>query len=599
MSDEIKKLYTPQQPISVPLRPINKGMMRHIPSTLLPQGALLTAKNMIVGTNGPKRRPAISQYGGGTAVYFPPIRGMVMLTETDGTRKFIAFDSRWIYEVDDDGVTEKLWDYTNGTLNCSAGALTISGLGTPNWSGTAADINAGDVVVVGSGATLERLVIGSVDATNLITLASATSYAHTSTSYQIGRALRATTPYLVDWASFRNQIVFADTTRPLFKYTDSGGFTEFDSSLSFIPTCVCFWKDRLWCGHVKVGSTDYRQRIIWSTVTDETDLDPTGRYVEFPYTYGAVKRLVGLGELLIAYFDDAIWWGRQTNIAGDTLPVSFDKLESGNIGLIGMAAVTPFLDGHFFVGQDDIYFFSPRGLERVGTPIVTETIDQCEYPWAIYAAHDTTRGRIVFGFPSNSTLIEKVWSYDYKAKAWSYDEIGCSALAGLSRVDSSSWDDATGTWGSPDYPRWDAAEAGEDPRLFLGRAGVVYEVKDGLTTDESNASIPIELVTPDFDDGAPDLKKTTRRLSIKIDRVLSSDLTFNVYWSTDRGRNWTSAGTCTIDAGDDETYIDFLATGSTVRFRLTSDSQVEEYTIQEIVRRVVGRGMEIHLGPSD
>lgn len=593
----LDELFIPTAPANIPHRPLNKGMILNAPSNMLPEGAVLRAKNMIVGEAGPLRRPGTSQFAGGASVYFPPVRNLILLTLTSGTQQIIVVDRRIMYTVTSGTLTSKTWDYDSGLVNLSTALLTVSGLSLTNW--TNANLKAGDILVVGSTGegNLERLVVRSIDDTNLLQIDTLASYAHTNTEYDIWRAFGASNPYLVSWAVASNKVIFADSSRPPYAY-DGSTFGALDASLDFKPTCVEFFKDRLWFGRIQEGSNDHRQRIIWSTVTDITDLDPTGRYLDLPYQQGAVQRLVGLGEFLIAYFEDAIYFGRETNISGDTLPVAFERLETGGIGLVGMAAITPFLDGHFFIGQDDIYFLSPSGFQRIGTPIVKESIETCENLWAAYATVDAARSRIIFGFPSEGEEMTRLWSFDYKAKAWSYDEINCTAITGLSSKEVVTWDSLSGTWDDPDYDTWDSAQTGASKKFFIGQDGKVFIFSEG-TTDADTVPISAEIITPDFDDRLPDTKKTTTRLSVKIDRVLSSNLVFAVSWSTDRGRTWNSAGNLTISAGDDEGYVNFLATGSTVRFRLVSTSQVNSYRIMELVRRSRGRGLEVHLGPSD
>lgn len=588
-------LFIPAAPIDVPSRPLDKGIMRHVSSTMLEEGAVLTAKNFIVGSAGPLRRPGLAQVSGGATVYFPPVRGIVLMTLTSGTQQLLVFDERLLYLVGASSFTLKSWDYDTGTINCSAGSLTVSGIGT-DFDDSNADLKVGDILKAGSGADLERIKIAAINGSLSITLEESMVNARTATAYDIYRSFKASNPYLVVWTVADNKIIFADSNRPLFAY-DGSSFGDFDSSLTFAPSCVEFFNDRLWCGHIVNGSDDLRQRIIWSTTTDLTDFDVTGRYLDLSYQQGAVQRILGMGELLVAYFDDALYYGKTTNIAGDTLPVAFDRLETGGIGLVGQAAVTPFLDGHFFVGQDNIYFLSVKGFQPIGTPVVRQTIDVCENMWAVYAAVDARRDRVVFGFPDISSEMTKLWSYNYKARAWSYDEVACNAIAGMSRAESVSWDSLSGyTWDSPPYTTWEEARSESRKKFYIGKSGKIFELDEDATTDESNVNIPIELITGDMDDGVPNQVKTTTRLSIKIDQTLSNDLTFTVYWSVDRGATWNNAGNCTISAGEDEGYVNFLATGSTLRIKLTSDSAVVPYRIMELVRRTRGRGLEVHLG---
>jgi hypothetical protein len=594
-------------PRNIPLRPLNKGMIRNLPSNGLPEGAVWTAKNYIVGQRGPKRRPAFTLHGSGTLFNFPPIRNLLVLYQSNGSKQVVGVDRKLLYEVGQNSLTRHTWDWNTGTILASSGSVEVAGSGTL-WTSASAELQAGDVLHLSYGDSIAEMVeILSVDGSETLTLLTAPSNTHVSAAYAIHRGFKAINPYTLDWTVVDNKLVFADSTRPLFSY-DGSTFGAYDSSFDWIPTGVTFFKDRLWCIRIQKGANDYRQRIVWSTTLDKTDFDITTRFVDLPYSGGYGSRLVGLGNLLIAYFEDAIYFGRPTNIAGDSLPLAFERIDTGGVGLVGGRAVVPWLDGHFFVGQDDIYYLSNSGFERIGTPVVEDTIRSTNELWGVYAAVDAARDRVVFGFPGDDGYqFTKLWSFNYKSKAWSYDEISCSMIAGAESSSTIEWDTldtvlTVNNWdtGFQLYESWDSIQAASGRRFYLGQGGKLnYLQEDSATTDTGNVPVSTVLETADFDDGMPDLKKTTTRLSVKIDTILSADLSFLVEVSNDRGRNWSSCGTLVIPSGDDEGYVNFLSTGSTIRFRLSSSSEVASYRIMELVRRTKGRGIELHLGPSD
>ena len=593
-------LFIPQSPKNFPIRPLNKGIIKHLPSNALPLGAFLNAKNVIIGTQGPLRRPGLQAVGGTTSFLFPPLRGILTLTSSDGTQTTIAFDEKLLYSFTALAYTAYTWDYDTGTVAISSGSASVAG--TNNVWNTANKIQARDIFVVGSGGTLERIPIKSVGSTTALTLVSNAVNTHgAGASYTIHRAFKAINPYMVSHTRADNLVIFADSSRALYSF-DGSTFEPYDAGLTFVPACVEFFQDRLFCGHIGISAADHRQRIAWSTVTDHTDIDPETNYLDLDYGQGDLRRLKGMGNLLIAYLEDAIYYGRQTNIAGNTLPFGFETIETGGVGLVGMNALCSHTNGHFFVGQDDIYFFSNKGLERIGTPIISETIEKSSNPWTIYATMDPVRKRLVIGFPeSGSEEITKLWSFEYNAKAWSYDEVPCSCISGLSYVETTSWDslDPT-TWDDLTYPSWDSIRGSSFRKFFIGKAGRLWEFLNSSTTDNAaGGNIPIEIETADYDDNLPDIKKVTTKLSIKIDRVLESDLVFGISWSTDRGRTWSTVQNAIISSGDDEAFVNFLASGSTIRFKIKSDSNVEQYRIIELVRRTKGKGLEVHLGPSD
>lgn len=594
-----------RNPINVSLRPLNKGIIKDSPSNLIDDGALLDAGNYIVGRKGPKRRPALTEYFNSATVDYPPVEDIFVLWQTDGSQLTIVLDSKFMYKATVSGLSGVYYTYSTGTVTAYDSTTTVSGSGT-SWDG---EIFSGDVIIFDPGTSDEEIEISSVVNDSTITLVSAPDTDYSGVSYTIRKAFGTSNVGKVDWTNVDSSIVFADGQRPLMQF-DGTTLGAYDTSLSFIPHCVNYHKDRLYCGYPIVSSQYFRNRIVWSTVTDHTDFSMTNQFISLPYVPGYVKRLVSLGTLQVAYFSDSIWIGRMTGIAGNSLPMSFEQLNTGGVSAVGMKAITPWVDGHFFVGQDDIYFIDANfSINPVGSRVVSETIEKCGNLNNVWAVNDPKNNRIVFGFPGETgDNIEKIWSFDWKAKSWSYDIVTGTSLSAASVSLAITWDTvdsvlgAGATWDTdgPTIGTWEASFTDEESNVLLvGFEDGVRGYSDSGSIDPSSANISSVIETKDFDYNAPDKNKTHTRLSIKIDRELASDLIFTVTGSTDRGVNWKDLGTITIEAGEDEGKVDFRLTGSTARFRLTSDSEVNPYIIMEVVLRVFGRGLEVHSGAND
>jgi hypothetical protein len=273
----------------------------------------------------------------------------------------------------------------SGTISCAA-STTVTGVGTDFINN---GVEAGDLIVLdyaGASTDPEVKKILTVDSATQVTLTSAASATHTTKTYLI---VKLTNP---------------------------------------IPICVAYHKDRVWIGDtVEAGST-LKQRIRWTPVLDLANFTKGG-YLDLPYTQGRLKRLVPLGELLVAYFDDAVFLGRPTNLPG--LPLSFQRVETGGVGLLGMKAVTPFLDVHFFVGQDNVYMLSAQGIKGIGDAVVKRMLKNvsASQHWFIQAAVDHVNDRVIFGIPLNGDEIGELWSYNYRNGAWTYDKVTCHAIS--------------------------------------------------------------------------------------------------------------------------------------------------------------------------
>ena len=348
----------------------------------------------------------------------------------------------------------------------------------------------------------------------------------------------------------------------------------------------------------------------WTKVTDRTDFTTSldvDTYYDITESDDVLKRLIPLGNILVAYFDKSIWIGRLMSGGTTTLPVAFQQLETGGNGLVGDRAVYPWIDGHFLVMHDDIYFLGNNlALIPIGSQVVKDTLKECSNLSGIFVMNDPSRERVLFGFPTSGDQIAKIWSYDYKARAWSYDALPSTFLAlnsvqqDLTYGDIATYATTYGDVGDYFGTYGNISGSTTPVQLWLGQGGQLDYYSDSGSLDYGTDSIAGLIVTKDFDLGLPDTKKSFLRLNIKIDRFLDADLSFKVEGSTDKGRTWrTLKDGLLIAEGDDENFCNFMMTGSTCRFRISSSSNVEPYIITEMVLRARGRGLETILGPED
>lgn len=588
-------------PRILPFRPLNGGMRRDIAPTEISPAECYTAANFMVGTKGPQRAHAPVAEFGGNAVPYPPVYGYEILYKTDGTQLIVMWDTKFMYTATTSALTPKYWTYSVGTAKTSGALLVASA--TANFTGATAWVRSGDTVSVGAGASLEVLGLSAVTSSEILTLGSVPTLPHAAGSaYQVRRAFNTAAPFFVDVTTVSSKLVFADSVHPMMSF-DGTTFGIYDDDLQWVPSAVGFFGDRLYAGRIISGGVDYRQRLMWSKALDRTDFGTFGieHFVDRPYAPGALRRIVPLGAFLALYFEDSIDIGRTYTGASDRLPLAFERLQTGGIGIVGMKAVRPWLDGHFFVGQDNIYYLGIQGgFEKIGTPVIRETINACEHPYAIWVMPDIKNDRVVFGFPESTATMAKLWSFDYKAKAWSYEERSATALGDIQKTGTTY--DELGTYSASInglgavFPTIASLSGSSYSRTFVyGTPGGYTFRLDGGSASSSGTTYE----TGDIDLGDPDRVKSAYRLSFKIDRVLSSDLVYTVGGSTDEGINWRTLGTITIPTGKDEGFCNFQLTGSTLRFRLTSSSNVPAYIILEATVKVKGRGVESFFGGTD
>jgi hypothetical protein len=611
----------PKDPTTVVEFPLDKGMVRNVPPTQVPPGAFTYVANYMAGLGGLVRRVGISQASAGT-VAWPPVQDIVTIWGTQGTLKVLVIDQKFIYTM---GATTMTARYSTYTSKCGVG---LSASSTLTFNGgalslPAKDLRAGDTLYAYSGAVVllaEREI--KTLTSNLVTLTGgALSVNLAGKTFDIRRAFAAKSPLFVDSAIIPGgKIVFSDGVRRLYAYdatADSYGLYSAGTSCNFIADCVTTHKDRIYVGAISTPgpfapTTVNKQRMLWSQALDKTNFGPgQSQYLDLPYLPGKLKRILTLGQLLVAYFDDALYVGQPTNYSGNTLPYAFLRLDTGGVGLAGMKAVVPWMNGHFFVGDDDIYYLgSSLQLERIGTAIARDYVRYQANRAGAYAVADPLHSRILFGIPDVTGTFSRILAFDYISKAWSVDEF--TTLSFLARKDlifSETWDSILTvppyTWdtGMGIYPAWDqiSQSAGFAPPVYTGQLNKVFFYDENARVDGGNVPIATTLVTGARNEDLAGHNKTWLEFRLKLDRVCSVDVTFTVEGSKDGGVTWTalSSRLLTIKAGYDEGQMQFRFTNDVAMFRAKSNTVVEQYAVQAFTVSFADRGHRIRFAGNE
>lgn len=602
-------VFIPKNPVNVAFRPL-KGVHRELPGELLPPGTFYDVKNLEATTRGLKRRGGFLDFAGGAQVdsNSTPILDLVPVWKSSGEQYAIALTKHYVYNVVQSNMTPVYWTFSTGVVKSAGGTkVTFSGTTVPRFT-TATYLTAGDMFVLSSHSPIS---ITAFPTTSTITLASTIGGTHSAGAaripYVIRRAFHVGDDTLLDATAIDAKAVIVDRKRRgMYAYNGVtlGQYSPAMASQGYAPGCVVYFKDRLWVGNLMEPNTaSKRQRIRWSSVTGNPRTFTSTDWLDLPYQPGLLRRLIPLGNLLVAYFEDAIWYGVPTNIVD--LPYKFDQVETGGIGLVGPRAVCSFLGGHFFVGQDNIYFLpsDPRqGPVPIGNAIAEDVVSACTDKRRVYVVADPNNRRILFGFPMTSpTTIDKIWAYDYMSKEWTWLQHSVTMLAnpliqlaGLkwnSFPASVDWDDIDAT-----YSSWDDTKGGNTASsrdVYAGWYMNLHKLGTG-NKDADNRNIPVLLETGDIDLDQPDEDKTYTRLALKLLDFPSTALTFTVNASDDGGHTWSALGDIVIPSDQREGSVDFAFTSSTCRFRLVESTICNPYTIIEMTVRVRLRGRETH-----
>lgn len=537
--------YIPSSPVNVAIRPLDKGVIRNVVSEAVPKGGFLSVDNFRVSSKGLQRRGDWrSDTRFETFVTDPPMRDIWIYWNTDGNRVSLGVDNSGLFMFTRD----------------AAGAYVATSLGV--------DLN-----------TLEPYTYNS-------RLVGGFSYPDST---------------IID-----NTLVFTDSEHVIRTF-DGTTADDLSATVTYIPTCITFFRDRLFIGQIQNDASSFpRQRIRWSNVTPNYDTFDTSDYLDLPYTNGAIWRLVPFSQTLVAFLDDAIFMGRITS--SPDLPVYFEQMETGGVGLVGMRALTGWLDRIFFVGRNNVYELTTKGIRAIGDPVMGDLLQGLgSYPLAHTVMYTDTGGeKIGVALSLNGTDLDEIWEMDLATGAWSrltlptplgfIKETALSFPITLGNYGTGvTIGDALGSFG--DY----TTDIGQK-RLYFGGGTGSYDFGfladlDGSTgTDFTGLPVQGSFETGDMDLNLPNTRKRWTRLSMKVEKQLgatANPITFKVKGSVDRGQSWKNLGTLTIAAGNDEGKLTFRMTGSMLRLKVTETSINPPFQIVDMILRVKARGREM------
>lgn len=136
---------------------------------------------------------------------------------------------------------------------------------------------------------------------------------------------------------------------------------------------VAFFDQRLIAGGIiRGGGTDDYSMLQWSSQYDYSDWSTAsgGGWTTVGDSPDWIQAMKRLGENLIVYKERSIYIGRRTFLVDP--PFRFSPAPGQGIGLAAPNSVGDLGEEHIFLGWDDVYVFSLKGLTPIGTRIREE-----------------------------------------------------------------------------------------------------------------------------------------------------------------------------------------------------------------------------------
>lgn len=612
-------MYMPTSPKSVSIRPLTTGMVTNIPPTSANQTSFRVIDGYDVTERGLKHHGGWNpiwrsgQYSAAIPLKFADsnatasrqlherIEDMFHLWLSDGDTRICIVTNRLLYELDlSSGYTPIYWCRTYGvaTYNGSGtdAVLTVDD-GPSSLNYVLEDLlAAGDWLEYVDGATTKLFRIKTVaSSTRTLTLEGKPTNAMTgSSTFKILKPFQAYGSAYVDYVTGRYKAYFVDTYSPMvFQYDGTWLSPLIVKNSSGVRNLygartIAYFKERLYFGNMEetsAGGSRAAQRVRWTEVLDWT-VSKDANYQDLVFRQGPIQKLLGFGDVLVSYMTDAVYYGRQTNLVD--LPYAFYLLETAGIAPVGMKAISSFIDGQIFVGQDDIYYItSGPKIDRIGTAVAESALTQVAELPATRLKVDLINSRVILGIAKTSETLDTMFLWNYKSKGWSQSSaVGFSTISVLSATDQLEIDELGPAWTIDTSPiaalpiSSQIAQMGSLNLFGFTPAGHLLQYNGLLdrtylptTTAEQILPIYSELVTQDFEFDLPDDDKSVLSFSVRVQDLVpgrDQDIIFRLDASTDSTRTWKRLGYLRIKPGDDEDTLNFRVTGSIVAFRLQS-----------------------------
>jgi len=579
---------------------------------------------------------------------------MFHLWLSDGDTRAGVVTNRALYTLDDEtGYNPVYWcrDYAVGAYDGTGANAVITVPYGPVTEAEPAGTNYvlddllsdGDWIYLNDGGTYKYFLVSTVaSSTRRLTLVGKPTNALVpgSSTFKVLKPFQAFGSSYVDFTFGRFKAYFVDSYSPMVFQYDGAWLSPLiiknlvgDRNIYGAKT-IAYFKERLYFGNVRetLGTgVKSAQRVRWTETLDWSksyDAD----YQDLPYKQGELLKLLGFGDVLIAYMTDTLYYGRQTNMP--SLPYAFYQLETAGIAPVGMKAIVGFFSGQLFVGQDDIYYLTSESavttsssdaakttstgpqITRIGSVIAGEALKSTYELSATRLKVDLLNSRVVVALAKSTETLTDLYFWNYKSKGWSFSRnVAFSAIAALSITDQYHINEVDPTWTYDGAPISNLPIVSQMAKLgamnlmgFLTSGHLMQYSAVGtehllpMSTGESTRPLYAQLVTQNMEFGLPSDNKTVLELNLKISDLADErleDIRFLTEASIDGGRTWRKLGYLRIRPNDDEDTLNFRVTGSMVAFRLTTglrstptETYPTQYEICSYSLRIRKRGSE-------
>lgn len=228
----------------------------------------------------------------------------------------------------------------------------------------------------------------------------------------------------------------------------------------------------------------------------------------------AIQNIVKLNEFAACYKEKSIWLGRKVETSDIFI---FDPIKTG-IGLGSPRSVAEAEGIHYFMGQNDFYYFNGIQITPIGAPVrdyIFTRIDRSKIDRCFAITIEELSEVWFFVIITGYSWPTEVWKFNYKLGFWMQDSCDqLTAAISWARTTTQSWDEDPGAWDSDQGP-WDAGVGVTDYEnvMFGLSTGYTHQL-DYTVTEDNLVAVDANVTTKDFTGDQLEFKKAWLKLDV-------------------------------------------------------------------------------------
>lgn len=338
------------------------------------------------------------------------------------------------------------------------------------------------------------------------------------------------------------------------------------------------------------SGNNYYSRVQWCDTGDPESWTPGGSsnagsadLLEDPED---ITGLGVFGNSLTVHKDNSIYTAQLVTTSN---VFRFDRKPTG-VGTVAGATIQNIPTGEqIFLASDGIHIFNGITAPLIDSPIQDELREEMNPAYA-YKSHaifveelDEYWVAVPIGSDEEPSTIYK---YNWRTKQIYTDYRSNNTAMGLFlNTDDLTWADMTFAWDSA-TTRWNSLNLGSlNPTVIFGDSSGTSLKRSATTYNDNGSAVSANCDTKDFtaeDVGLPDMDVMIRWKGLE---VWAKGNSVTVYYSTNSGSSWVSAGTLTLSSdypGDDaplNAWFDVVS--SKIRFRFINNTSSESFTLKK------------------